>query len=128
MAIALSKPPDRRYSDSGFTLIELLVVVAIISLLAAIAIPQFIAYRARSVDVQMKADLKNAAMAMESYYAEYKIYPSSLSGIVAVGFRQTNGVSLSITLTSLTSYTLTASKPSGSQPSFTYTSSSGQIN
>ena len=109
-------------------MIELLVVVAIISLLAAIAIPQFIAYRARSVDVQMKADLKNAAMAMESYYAEYKIYPSSLSGIVAVGFRQTNGVSLSITLTSLTSYTLTASKPSGSQPSFTYTSSSGQIN
>ena len=54
-------------------------VVAIISVLAAIALPQFIAYRTRAIDTQMKSDLKNAAMAMESYFAEFKDL-SCLSG------------------------------------------------
>ena len=127
MAMTFKAIPERR-SVSGFTLVELLIVVAIISLLTAIAIPQFISYRTSVVDAQMKNDLKNAAMAMESYHAEYKVYPTSVSGIVAVGFRQTEGVTLSITITSPSTYTLAASKPSGSQPSFTYTSTTGAIN
>ena len=113
---------------SGFSLIELLIVVAIVSLLVAIAIPQFTAYRIHSVDAQMKTDLKNAAVAMESYYAEYKSYPSLVSDIVSIGFRQTEGVSLEITLVSPSSFTLTASKPNGSRPSFTYSSVTGEIN
>jgi type IV pilus assembly protein PilA len=115
-------------SSNGFSLVELLMVVAIISLIAAIAIPQFITYRVRAVDAQMKTDLKNAAMAMESYYAEYKVYPGSVTGITAVGFRQTNGIGLVITVTSPSTFTLTASTPNGSQPSFTYTSGTGAIN
>jgi type IV pilus assembly protein PilA len=114
--------------NSGFTLIELLLVVAIIGLLAAIAIPQFIAYRTRAIDTQMKSDLKNAAMAMESYFAEFKIYPASVGSISTAGYRQTNGIALVISVTSRSSFTLTASAPNGSQPNFTYDSNTGLIN
>ena len=116
----LSKP-------KGFTLIELLVVIAIIGILAAIAIPQFAAYRARGLDAQMKSDVKNAVLAMESYYTTQHVYPSSLGQIATYGFHATEGVSLAIDVTSPSAFAVTASKPGGSQPSFTYDSVSGQI-
>ncbi len=58
----------RLKSESGFTLIELLVVVAIIGILAAIAIPQFSAYRKRGYEAQVKSDLRNGAVAQEAYF------------------------------------------------------------
>src|SRR5262245_65610607 len=59
----------RLRNEAGFTLIELLVVVAIIGILAAIAIPQFSAYRKRGYEAQIKYDLRNAATAQEAYFA-----------------------------------------------------------
>lgn len=115
-------------SDEGFTLLELIVVVAVLGILAAIAVQQFQVHRARAIDASMRSDLKNAAMAMESYYGEYLAYPNTEAAILAVGYRKTGGVTLSINLTSPSTFTVTAARQHGSQPSFTFDSSTGLIN
>lgn len=61
----------------GFTLIELLIVVAIIGILAAIAIPQFAAYRNKANNSAAQSDLKNAKVAFESYFADNSSYPTA---------------------------------------------------
>jgi type IV pilus assembly protein PilA len=60
----------------GFTLIELMIVVAIIGILAAIAIPNFIKFQARSKQGEAKTNLKSAFTAEKSYYAEKDSYAS----------------------------------------------------
>jgi prepilin-type N-terminal cleavage/methylation domain-containing protein len=66
----------RLRAEGGFTLIELLVVIAIIGILAAIAIPQFAAYRRRSFEAQVKSDLRNMATAEEAYFVNANTYKS----------------------------------------------------
>jgi prepilin-type N-terminal cleavage/methylation domain-containing protein len=120
--------PVANRQTKGFTLIEVLMVIAIIGLLAAIAVPQFFTYRATAIDSQMKSALKNAAVAMESYFAEHQSYPTTVAAIAAVGFNPTAGVTLTINVTSPNSFTLTAGAPNGTQPSFTLDSATGLIN
>jgi type IV pilus assembly protein PilA len=62
-------------SNKGFTLIELLIVVAIIGILAAIAIPQFSAYREKAYNSAAQSDLKNAKTVLEAFFAENQKYP-----------------------------------------------------
>ncbi len=126
MHLRASKPKTV-INAKGFSLIELLVVVAIIGLLAAIAIPQFLSYRAHAVDSQMRSDLKNAALAMDSYFAENKVYPTSVAAIVSAGFNQTDGVALTIAVPTPSSFRISATKPSGTQPTFTFDSVTGNI-
>jgi prepilin-type N-terminal cleavage/methylation domain-containing protein len=59
----------------GFTLIELLIVVAIIAILAAIAIPNFLEAQVRSKVSRMKANLRTAGLALEAYFTDTNRYP-----------------------------------------------------
>ena len=60
---------------TGFTLIELLIVVAIIAILAAIAVPNFLEAQTRSKVSRMKSDLRMLAGAIESYAVDANAYP-----------------------------------------------------
>jgi type II secretion system protein G len=63
-------------SVAGFTLIELLIVVAIIGILAAIAIPNFLEAQVRAKAARVKADLRTYGTAIEIYRIDHGKYPS----------------------------------------------------
>ena len=58
----------------GFTLIELLIVVAIIAILAAIAVPNFLEAQTRSKVSRVMSDMRSLATAIEAYRTDYNAY------------------------------------------------------
>ncbi len=66
-------------SIRGFTLIELLIVVAIIAILAAIAVPNFLEAQTRSKVSRVKADMRSLATAVESYFIDNNEYHPSVN-------------------------------------------------
>ena len=110
-----------KMNQKGFTLIELMIVIAIIGILAAIAIPQFSAYRQRAGDAATQADIKNAATALEVYFTDKDTYVvADNDDLKPYGFvGLSDGVSLTF-VGNDTSYTISGNSTKGT-PNRTYT-------
>ena len=66
----------------AFTLIELLIVVAIIAILAAIAVPNFLEAQVRSKVSRCKADMRSIAVALEAYRVDATHYAIDSYGLI----------------------------------------------
>ena len=114
--------------ERGFTLIELMIVIAIIGILAAIAIPQFNAYRKRSYNAGARSDARNLATAQEAYYVDHNTYMTSLSALTGTSyaFIQSQNVTVGVN-GSANNYTITAFHTSGDK-TYSLSGPGGSIN
>jgi prepilin-type N-terminal cleavage/methylation domain-containing protein len=118
----------REEREGGFTLIELLVVIIIIGILAAIAIPVFLNQRKKGYDAQVKADLRNAATAEETYLTDNPSgYTTSQASLTTAGWKVSTNDTFVIAVSAASSFCIVGNN-SNSSNYFTYDSGAGGLN
>ena len=113
-------------SEGGFTLIELLVVIIIIAILAAIAIPMYLSQREKGWNANIRSDLRNAAVAQESYYTDHDTYTTTEANLTAEGFNPSADVTITYVVGSATRYCMSAVHSSGGD-TFYIDSDNGEV-
>ena len=80
------KRGHRSQGEAGFTLVELMIVMLIIGVLAAIAIPSYVASMKSAKEAVLKEDLHVMRQAIDSYTMDKEKAPESLDDLVQSGY------------------------------------------
>jgi general secretion pathway protein G len=82
----VGQPRHKSMRENGFTLVELMIVMLIIGVLAAIAIPNFVASIKNAKEAVLKEDLHVMRNAIDSYTMDKEKAPQSLDDLVQTGY------------------------------------------
>ncbi|MBI2985998.1 MAG: hypothetical protein HYY45_04440 [Deltaproteobacteria bacterium] len=97
--------------------------------MAAIAIPQFAAYRRRGYDSDAKSNVKNAATSEEAYFTDKNTYTATLADINNKGFKQSANIKVGLAAT-VTDFVITATAAAGCSSNtgiWSFASTSGTV-
>lgn len=109
----------RVHRDQGFTLVELMASMLILGILATIALSTFSRQKSKAYESTLKASLRDAAGAQELWSSENGGYTDDVGLLTGVGFRTTDGVDLSASVTGSAFCIAAEHVPSGQRLYFT---------